>query len=287
MQMRIVFIGAGGQLATDLAKVLAGHDLIKLAHSDLDICDALRVYDVLPRLRPHLVINTAAFHRVDDCEIEVEQAFAVNTRGVHNLAQACKRAGAVLLHFSTDYVFDGEKGEPYKEDDPACPINIYGISKLAGELIIRYTLDRYFIVRTSGLYGVAGSSGKGGNFVQTMLRQAREGRDICVVDDQRLTPTYTVDLASKVAWLIETESYGICHITNSGHCSWYEFAAKIFELARLRPRLRPGTSDAIGSRARRPRYSVLAHGTLQKLNADDLRPWPAALRAYLVEASVI
>lgn len=285
--MRVVLTGAGGQLATDLAKVLQDHDLVGLSHGDLDVCDAAQVSETLLGLRPHLVINTAAFHRVDDCETAVERAFAVNAHGVQNLALACKRVGAVLLHLSTDYVFDGEKGEPYWEDDVPRPINIYGISKLAGELIIRYILDRYFIIRTSGLYGVAGASGKGGNFVQTMLRLAREGQDIRVVDDQRLTPTYTADLARKIAWLMGSEGYGTYHITNSGHCSWYEFAAKIFELARLRPRLSPVTSAAFGSRARRPAYSVLAHGALQKLGADDLRPWPAALRDYLGEAGVI
>ncbi|MCC7354843.1 MAG: dTDP-4-dehydrorhamnose reductase, partial [Anaerolineae bacterium] len=205
--MRVLLIGAGGQLGSDLVKALAHEDLVALTHSDIEVCDPASVRVALQTHTPQVVINTAAFHRVDDCEREPERAFAVNVHGARNLALACKEQGCALLHMSTDYVFDGRKGSAYDESDVPCPINAYGISKLAGEFFIRYLLDRYYIVRTSGLYGVAGSSGKGGNFVELMLRLAREGKEIKVVNDQTLTPTYTVDLAQALAQLIRTERY--------------------------------------------------------------------------------
>jgi dTDP-4-dehydrorhamnose reductase len=277
----VLLTGAGGQLATDLRRVLSGREVAAFAHTELDVCDSARVGEAVAAARPRVVINTAAFHRVDDCETEGERAFAVNALGVLNLALACKEHGAALLHLSTDYVFDGEKDSPYLEDDTPKPVSMYGVSKLAGELIIRYTLERHYVVRSSGLYGVAGASGKGGNFVNTMLRLAREGKDINVVDDQRLTPTYTLDLARKMAWLIDQEAFGVWHITSAGDCSWYEFAGEIFRQSGLSPKLAPTTSEAFGARARRPAYSVLGHGRLRERGADDMRPWQDALADYL------
>jgi dTDP-4-dehydrorhamnose reductase len=188
---------------------------------------------------------------------------------------------------STDYVFGGEKRAPYTEDDAPNPLNVYGVSKLAGEYFVRALCPKHFIVRTSGLYGVAGSSGKGGNFVETMIRLAKEGKPIRVVTDQVLTPTYTRDLAHKIKELLQTEAYGVYHITNSGQCSWYEFAAKIFELLSLKPDFGPTTSAEFGAKAKRPAYSVLAHGRLAQLGLDDLRSWPEALAAYLEEKGLL
>ena len=287
MRLRVLLTGAGGQLATDLARALNGRDLIALSHRELEVCDPGQVRSALETVRPDVVINTAAFHRVDDCEAEAERAFAVNTLGVRNLALACAEAKASLLHISTDYVFDGRKRQPYLEEDVALPINVYGASKLAGELLIRALLENHYIVRTSGLYGSAGASGKGGNFVNTMLRLAREGRDIKVVDDQCLSPTYTCDLAKRLAWLIGTESYGLYHVTNSGGCSWYEFACAIFEQTGLRPRFEPTTTWAVGARARRPAYSVLGHGSLERLGCDELPHWSDALQRYLAEKGFV
>jgi dTDP-4-dehydrorhamnose reductase len=284
---RIVITGAGGQLASDLRKVLSEHDLMPLTHGDLDICDAATVRETLTRLRPDIVINTAAFHRVDDCETQVQKAFEVNVFGVGTLCRACAEVDAVLLHISTDYVFDGCKGQPYLEEDAATPMNVYGISKLAGELIIQSRLERYFIVRSSGLYGSAGASGKGGNFVNTMLRKARDGEKIQVVDDQRLSPTYTRHLAAKIAWLITTDHYGLFHITSSESCSWYEFAGAIFELASIQADLSPTTSAAFPTAARRPSYSVLAHGRLHAIGADDLPTWHQGLQEYLQEVAAV
>ena len=281
--MRVLLIGAGGQLGSDLTKALAQEELIPLKHADIEVCDPGSVRHALQTYAPEVVINTAAFHRVDDCEREPERAFAVNALGVRHLALACREQGCALLHLSTDYVFDGRKGVPYEETDPPSPINAYGISKLAGEYFIRYLLDKHYIVRTSGLYGVAGSSGKGGNFVELMLRLAREGKEIKVVNDQTLTPTYTVDLAAALARLVHTQRYGLYHITNSGECTWYQFAAKIFELAGVQAKLEPTTTAAFGAPARRPAYSVLAHKALLAAGLSEMRPWPEALAAYLTE----
>lgn len=290
--MRILITGAGGQLAGELTRALEGHDLVPLAHRQLDVTDRLKLRTIVRCAAPDVVINTAAFHRVDDCELEPERAFAVNALGPRNLALACAEMDAALVHVSTDYVFGGDKGAPYGEDDVARPLNAYGISKLAGELFVRSILPRHYIVRTAGLFGPPtgrgrrGTSGKGGNFVTTMLRLAREGREIRVVDDQRLSPTSARHLAGKLSWLIGTEAYGLYHVTNAGDCSWYELARAVFEEAGLSPRLTPTTTEAFSARARRPVCSVLAHGALERLGADDLPHWREALREYLVDSGV-
>jgi len=282
MATRVVVIGANGQLGTDLVKAMADWNLVPLTHSDLDICDFVYTRKVLEDAKPEIVINTAAFTRVDDCEEEVSKAFWVNAFAVRNVAKVCADLDCALVHISTDYVFDGRKGAPYTEDDPPNPLSVYGASKLTGEYFVRNICPKHFVVRTSGLYGIAGSRAKG-NFVETMIRLAKEGKPIRVVTDQVLTPTYTRDLAEKLKELLQTKAYGLCHITNSGQCSWYEFAGKIFELVDLRPDFSPTTTAAFGAKARRPAYSVLAHNKPKQLGLNDLRPWPEALKAHLVE----
>src|SRR5437660_1253984 len=185
---------------------------------------------ILDSVQPDVVISSAAYHKVEECEQPPALSFGVNAVGPRNLALACRCSNAVLVHFSTDYVFDGARQQPYTETDLPHPLNVYGISKLAGEGMVALTWERHFVIRTCGLYGVAGSSGKGGNFVETMLRKAAEGAPIRVVDDQVLTPTFTGDLAEGVARLLDTEVYGLYHISAEGQCSWHEFARKIFEL---------------------------------------------------------
>lgn len=281
--MRVLVIGASGQLGTDLVKVMDDWDLVPMTHADLDICDFVYARKVLEEKKPNIVINTAAFNRVDDCEEEVSKAFWVNAFAVRNLAKICADLDCVLVHISTNYVFDGRKGEPYAEDAPPNPLSVYGTSKLVGEYFVRNICPRHFVIRTSGLYGVAGSRAKGGNFVETMIRLAEGGRPIRVVNDQVLTPTYTRDLAEKIEELIQTEVYGLYHITNSGECSWYEFAAKIFELLDLNPDLGPTTTAEYGAQARRPAYAVLARNKLKELELNDLRLWQEALEAYLKE----
>ena len=196
--------------------------------------------DVLFRIKPDLIINTAAFHQVDVCEDEVAKAFEVNVGGLKNLAEIALSIDAALMHFSTDFVFGGyEKSTPFTEDDCPAPVSVYGISKLAGEYVLRYMMKKYYLLRVCGLYGHAGSLGKGYNFVELMIRLANEGKDIKVVDDQVLTPTSTKDIAEKLYELIQTEKYGLYHMTNSGSCSWYEFACEIFKQAGLAPNISP------------------------------------------------
>ncbi|TMI82347.1 MAG: dTDP-4-dehydrorhamnose reductase [Bacillati bacterium ANGP1] len=279
--MRVTVLGARGQLGHDLVAELRGCDVTPLTHADLDVCDADGVRAALRSIRPHVVINTAAFHRVDECETDPARAFAVNTFAVRDLARACADRECVLVHVSTDYVFGGEKPTPYTEEDAPKPLNVYGVSKLSGEYFVAALCPMHFIVRTSGLYGLAGASGKGGNFVETMLRLARAGTPIRVVDDQVLTPTYTADLAQAIASLIRTEAFGLYHINNSGQCSWHRFAATTFELAGLKPELSAITTQAFGATARRPLFSVLAHKKFARLTSNWMRPWQEALKAYL------
>ena len=283
--MRVLLIRANGQLGSDLVRTLTDVDSVPLTHRDVDICEPVGLREMMRRYTPDVVINTAAYHKVDECEANVEKTFAVNTYGVRNLALACKEQGCALLHMSTDYVFGGDakRRTPYTEIDTPHPINVYGIAKLAGEYFVRYILDRYWIVRSQWLYGVAGASGKGGNFVELMLRLAREGRDIKVVDDQVGSPTYTVDLARKIAQLIKTEHYGLYHITNAGECTWYQFACKIWALSGLSPNAEPTTTAAFGATATRPAYSVLDNAALRTIGLDDMRSWQEALRDYLGE----
>jgi dTDP-4-dehydrorhamnose reductase len=274
-------IGANGQLGQELRHVFSDHDLIPLTHADLEVTDRKQAEEVLDRYAPDLILNTAAYHRVDECEEFPARAYEVNALAVRHLAQWSKAHQAVLLHVSTDYVFDGRLRRPYTEADPPGPLSAYAVSKLAGEYFIRAIHDRHVIIRTCGLYGIAGSSGKGGNFVETMRRLATEGKAIRVVDDQVLTPTSAKELARKVRQLVETRAYGLHHITNDGACSWFEFAAAIFELSGLKPRLEPTTSAAFGARAKRPAYSVLDNANLRSLGLDDLRHWRDALQEYL------
>jgi dTDP-4-dehydrorhamnose reductase len=281
--MRVLVIGANGQLGTDLVKILTDVELIPLLHRDVDICDPIGLRSVLRHHAPDVVVNTAAYHKVDECEVNVEKTFAVNVYGVRNLALACREQGCALVHFSTDYVFGGESDRriPYTETDTPAPVNVYGVAKLAGELLVRQTLDRYWIVRSQWLYGMAGASGKGGNFVELMLRLAREKREIKVVDDQVGSPTYTLDLARTVGELLKSEQYGVYHITNGGRCTWFQFAKKIWDLAGLQPNAQPTTTEAFGALARRPAFSVLDNVALRKAGFRELRHWEEALADYL------
>ncbi len=285
--MRVAVTGANGQLGRELTRVLSAWDVYPLTRPACDVRDASAVREALRGIRPAAVINTAALTDVDACEDDVRQAFDVNACAVRDLANACAELGAVLVHMSTDYVFDGEKRAPYREDDAPHPLSVYGISKLAGEYFARNACPHHFVIRTSGLYGAAGARGKGGNFVETMIRMAREGRPVRVVNDQVLTPTYTRDLAQAIKRLVLTEAYGLYHVTNSGACSWYEFAGRIFKRAGLAPELSPTTSAEWGARARRPPYSVLANEKLVQAGGGELRVWTEALDAYLKEKGYV
>ena len=281
--MKILIIGANGQLGTDLVTILGHHQVIALTHKEIEVCDHKGTRKILEEHKPQVLINTSAYHRVDLCEDHLEETFKVNTYAVRNLAEICQDLGSVLVHLSTDYVFGSGKKSPYREKDLPHPLNVYGVSKLAGEYFVHQICQRHFIIRTSGLYGVAGASGKGGNFVELMIRLAREGKPIEVVNDQILTPTYTKELAKKIAQLIETGEYGLYHVTNNGQCTWYEFARVIFELVGLHPDLSATTTEEFGAKAKRSPYSVLENANLRKLGLDDLSRWTEALEQYLKE----
>jgi len=282
--MKIAIIGANGQLGSDLCHKLGSEDIVALAHSDIEITDMNSVKQAMGRRRPDVVINTAAFHRVDDCEGSQDKAFQVNALGARNVAVLAQELGAKLMHISTDYVFGGENcSGPYTEFDTPVPLSVYGKSKLAGEDFVQRLCSKHFIVRTSGLFGIAGSSGKGGNFVETMLRLGKERHELRVVNDQVFSPTYTKDLAEKIAQLIHTQYYGIFHITNRGTCSWHEFTIEILRLAGLKTSVIPITSDQYPQKAKRPPFSVLDNCHLRLLDMDDVRPWQDALRDYMRE----
>ncbi len=283
-QAVIALIGADGQLGTDLAERIPAESLRSLYYPSFDVTRPAAAAEALRSLRPDVVINTAAFNRVDECEDRIEEAFAVNAFALRGLSRTCREIGAVLVHFSTDYVFDGRKGAPYSEDDVPIPLNAYGESKLAGEHFVRALCERHFIIRTCGLYGKAGCLDKGRNFIQTMLDAAGRGGAIRVVDDQRMTPTSTAELADNVLALLSTGAYGLYHMTGEGECSWYEFAAAIFALSGVRADLSPVSSTDFIQKARRPAYSVLENARAKRLPLPGFSVWREALARHLGRA---
>jgi len=283
--MRCALIGVTGQLGFDLARTfdLPG-ELIRLTHADLDLLETGAIARVMRDVRPTHVVNAAAYNLVDRAEDERERAFALNAEAVGTLAETCEALGATLVHFSTDYVFDGAKTSAYTESDAPAPLSVYAESKLAGERLALARCRRAFVIRVCGLYGVAQSATAGRtNFVETMLRLAGQGQALRVVRDQVLTPSYTLDLAPKVWRVLARGAPGLYHLTNAGQTSFYDFAREIFRLSGLTPSLTPVTAAEYGARARRPPYSVMARTRLAALGEDDLRPWQAALAAYLRE----
>ena len=281
--MRIAVLGANGQLGRDLVPRLVG-DVLPLSRADLDLANPEAIPAALARLQPDVLVNCAAYNFVDKAEVEPDEAFRVNAWGVRALAQACDESGTKLVHFSTDYVFglDSTRATPFTETDAPGPVSVYGLSKLSGEYLVRTHAKRHLVIRTCGLYGVWGSGGKGGNFVETMLRVAGQGKPLRVVNDQRCTPTYTADLAAATATLIARGAEGLLHLTSGGDCTWYELAARAFELSGVKADLSPITSAEFGAAAKRPPYSVLDCSRAAALGAT-MRPWPGALAAYLDE----
>ena len=289
--MKILLTGANGQLGSDLQIALQKHHVICATRSVIetrhgaslsaDVTQPAQLREIIATHKPDLVLNTTAFNKVDAAEADASEALRVNAFAAQQLALACRDHDIPLMHISTDFVFDGAKRAPYIESDLPNPLSAYGISKHAGELLVRAAWHKHYIVRTCGLYGIAGSSGKGGNFVNTMLRLARENKPINVVGDQICTPTSTQDLASQIAVLIETNSFGTYHINNHGECSWHDFAAEIFWLAALSPNLNPISSQQFAAPAMRPPYSVLKNAALQTLGLDQMRDWHEALAEYV------
>lgn len=282
--MKILVLGANGQLGSDIVRVAqaSGHTLAAFhGRKELDVTRAEDVADALATHRPDVLINTAARCDVDACESDALRAFEVNALGPRNVAQACEAARAFLIHMSTDYVFSGEKGRPYVETDAPNPVNTYGISKLAGEQFVRACCTRHLVVRSSGLYGVQGSREKGGNFVETMVRLSGERPELRLVCDQFLSPTYTVDLAQAILTLAEKEVHGSIHLCNPGVCSWLEWAQEIFRQLDRPVKTVPVSMEEFAAKARRPRFSALESAVLPGAGLKALPPWPNALERYL------
>lgn len=276
---RPLVMGHKGMLGSQLYLILRKlyPQTIGLDIEEIDIADQKQVEDVLSHFRPDVIINCAAYTRVDDCESNQELAFRVNGEGPRYLAQVAARLNARLVHMSTDYIFDGKKGSPYLEEDQPRPISVYGESKLRGDEAVRETLNDYLIVRTSWLFGV-----KGPNFVYAILSQAREGKTLKVVNDQVGSPTYAVDLARTIVKLLELNCQGIINFCNYGYCSWFDFARAILRLKGMsQVEVQPITSQQLNCPARRPRFSVLSLSRIKSVLGAYPRPWEAALAELL------
>ncbi len=277
--MKILITGGRGQLGRELSLLLQesqGYEIFAPGRAELDIGDAAGVSAQVKAWHPEVVIHTAAYTKVDQAEVEPDEAWKVNALGSRNVAVAAEAVGAKLIYLSTDYVFDGKKGTPYEEWDVPSSESVYGRSKLAGEELVRMVSRRFFIVRTSWVFGPYG-----GNFVKTMLGLARAGKALRVVADQVGSPTYTYDLARFLEMLMRTEAYGIYHATNSGTCSWFEFAQAIFAEAGIAADVEPCTTEEFPRPAKRPPNSVLEHKAIRLNGWEDLRPWREGLREYL------
>ena len=275
-----------GQLGTDLVSVLRdcdSFDVVPLTHEMADCTDAEAVRHAVLSCYPQFVINCAANVRVDDCEDHALDAFAANAIGALNIARACAEIDACCVYVSTDYVFDGEKDSPYVESDHPNPINVYGASKLAGEFLVCQSVPRWLIVRVSSLFSKTGARGKGGNFIETILSKARRGESLSVVDDIRISPTYSRDAAKVIGNLLNDGSSGLVHLTNQGSCTWYEFAKTALHLCGIAADLTAVPSSTFPTRARRPKNSAIATERSIAKSHASLPTWQEVLRAYLRE----
>ncbi|WP_040204217.1 dTDP-4-dehydrorhamnose reductase [Neobacillus jeddahensis] len=278
--MKVVVTGAAGQLGQDVVLELTrkNHEAIGTDRNQLDITNEAEVFSFINEVKPDVILHCAAYTNVDAAEENEDLAYQINASGTEYLAKAAQQIGAKMLYISTDYVFDGTASEPYEVDEQTKPLGAYGRTKLAGEELLQKHLRESFIVRTAWVFGIHGH-----NFVKTMLRLGEERGEVGVVHDQVGSPTYTVDLAKFMVELMETDKYGIYHATNSGVCSWYEFAVEIFKQAGLNVTVNPLTSDQFPRPAARPNYSVLSKKKIEERGLTSLRDWEDALTAYLQE----
>lgn len=285
-KMRVLVTGSAGQLGQDLVLLLQkqGHEVLGCDRAEMDITDLDQCIEIISGFRPDAVIHCAAHTAVDAAETDIDAAYVINATGSRNVALAAERAGAKLVYISTDYVFDGMGTQPYHEYDNTDPKSIYGKSKRAGEILVQSLSSKFFIVRTSWVYGKYGN-----NFVKTMLKLGQEKPLLQVVNDQTGSPTYTVDLANFLLELIQTEKYGVYHASNSEFCTWYEFTQAIFaeaeELLGLKftAKLEPCATEQFPRPAPRPRYSVMEHLSIRTNGFQDIRPWREGLRDFLLE----
>ena len=285
--MKVLITGANGMLGSDLVQALKEKHLLILTDINvpvnekynywaMDISDYQQSYDIITKQKPDLIINAAAFTQVDQCETEIDLAYQVNSIGPRNLAIISNQLGIPLVHISTDYVFDGTKETGYMEDDYKNPLSVYGKSKSLGEDYVRSLTNKFYLVRTSWLYGVNGN-----NFIKTMLRLGKTGQNLTVVDDQIGTPTYTEDLAKAIAMLIEKPAYGVYHITNSGSTNWYEYAKYIFTLAGYQVNIKAVASQQYKQAAPRPNHSVLENRIWRLEGFNLLRNYQEAVQEYM------
>ena len=276
--MKILLLGHKGMLGSDLLKQMRlHHEVIGMDKEEIDITSADDCAKAIEDTAPQIVINAAGYTNVDGCETAKEECFAVNAEALKNIAVACHRKNIRIIHFSTDYVFNGTGSAPYKEDDDCDPINTYGASKLAGERYLQTLAQNYIIIRTAWLYGVNGK-----NFVRTILEKAKTTPRLTVVDDQLGSPTHTKDLAAAVDLLIEKNAQGIFHVTNRGSCSWYQFAVKILQEAGIDDvEVSPIKSDQLARPAKRPAYSVLSMQKFIQTTGKAMQPWQLGLQDYL------
>jgi dTDP-4-dehydrorhamnose reductase len=285
MNRRAAVFGASGQLGVELVRELKARRYAVQGwdRAAVDITDAAAVENALAQYDPQVVFNAAAYNQVDVAEREPQSAFAVNGLAVRNLAMGCRQVDATLVHFSTDYVFDGTARHPYAEDDPTHPLGAYAVSKLAGELYAQAYLDRALIVRTSGVYGPGGLATARGNFVELMLRLAASRNPIRVVEDHVASPTFAPLLASRTIDLVGKGQSGVFHVGGGTPISWFQFAKMIFEAAGLQPMLLATNEREYRTPARRPKYSALSNGKMERLGLDPMPPLRQALSLYFAE----
>ncbi|MFD1776548.1 dTDP-4-dehydrorhamnose reductase [Paenibacillus rhizophilus] len=289
MAKKILVTGAAGQLGRDVVLLLErrGYEVLACDRQEMDITDLDQCSKIIGEFGPEAVIHCAAHTAVDAAETDIDAAYLINAVGTRNVALASEKVGAKLVYISTDYVFDGQGSQPYHEYDNTDPKSIYGKSKRAGEIMVQTLSSKYFIVRTSWVYGKYGS-----NFVKTMLKLGQEKPMLQVVDDQKGSPTYTVDLANFLLELIGTEKYGVYHASNSEACTWYEFTQAIFAEAeeilglKFTAKLEPCTTEQFLRPAPRPRNSVMEHLSIRTNGFQDIRPWREGLRSFLLELKV-
>lgn len=277
--MKILLFGKNGLLGSALVKFLSrAHEVASFSHEECDICDEKSVRSAIKKTKPDLVINATGYTNVDKAEQEEEKAFSINEKGVENIAKNLESSKIPLIHFSTDYIFDGGEKEGYVESDSPSPLSVYGASKAAGEKAIVRILKNFYIVRTAWLYGPGGK-----NFVDTILSLAQKNEQLRVVADQMGSPTFTFDLADAVANLIKSAlPFGIYHLVNEGSLSWYEFAVEIFHQLGVPKQIIPITAEELARPARRPKFSFLRNTKFAKL-----RPWKEALKEYLQNKTLI
>ncbi len=282
--MKVLILGAGGQLGTELARVCSklGDEVVTAAKDEIDIVDGARLRDVVRAQRPTVVFNAAAYTAVDRAESEPDRAELVNGRAVGRLAEVCRDLVVPVVHFSTDYVFDGTATSPIPEDAPTSPLSAYGLSKLHGEQALLKSGADSYLVRTSWVYGAAGP-----NFVRTVLRVTREKGEMAVVDDQEGAPTWAGDLAVATRRLVEVGPPGVYHLTNSGQCTWFEVAVAVVRLAGISAEVRPIRTADYPTAAKRPAYSVLANQRWAALGEPPLRPWHEALEEFVAELPAV